>query len=336
MSSLTVGVGNFANTIAETAYATAGPGSTVPIPLTINAGNGPNTINLLSLAGTTTVNTGDGPEQVTADPTNPNSTLTINCGSGDNTVELDQAPTTDDITINLGNGNSTAIVDGTTLDLDSTVWVNGGTGNDTLLFATHGKPIYAFDPSGAPVPDGVPVLPDGAIQVVDIENQPVNYTLISNIPGFSAGGPPTGYTAPTVSVGGPYTIDEGQGLTLSGVATPGTGATVAGAAWDFNGAGTFPVSGTLVPNGSGGDSVLAPVTWAQLVALGVNGPGTYPIALEVTDSDGAHTTVYTSLTIDSVAATVSVSGSGSATLGAAYPITFSATEPPGAGYGLTG
>ncbi len=318
MQTVHLTVGPYQNTISETNYATVGPGSTTPATLDITAGNGLNTVDLLDVDGTTTVTTGSGQDQFTVDATHTKTNLTINAGGGNDYVELDHASTRDVITINLGNGNSTAMLEGTALPLLSSVAVNGGTGYDTLLFDAKGNPIVAYDSSGNVIADDQPALPNGEIQSTGGTYAIVDYTLISNIPG---------YAGAVVSAGGPYTITEGQDqpVTLSGSATPATDTTIIGESWDLNGDGVFGDATGLDPT----------ITWDQLVALGIDGPGTYRIAMRV-ESDTNTVTAYATLTVQSVAPTVTVSGSGSTTLGVSYPIAFSATEVAGVNYGVTG
>ena len=102
------------------------------------------------------VNTGTGPNQVTANATNPNTTLTINGGGGNDSVELDSAAARDQITINLGNGNSTAQVEGTALDPSAQVTVNGGRASTRSLFDAQGQPITTYDASGNLIPPASP------------------------------------------------------------------------------------------------------------------------------------------------------------------------------------
>ncbi len=241
--------------------------------------------------------------------------MTIN-DHGNDFVELDAAQPSDVININLGNGNSTAQIEGTSLFSAKIVNVTGGSGFDTLLFDAQGNPIVAYQPNLATrIADGIPAVPAGGIQVAGYNV--VAYTGIDLIPGF---------TGATASAGGPYTISEGKGLTLAGWATPATGSTILSAAWDVTGSGDFSAAFTLMP---------PTISWAQLVALGLNNPGTYPIALRVY-SNSTTVTAYTTLTINAAAPTLTVSAPSSATAGLPYTITFSGQEVPGVSYSITG
>ncbi len=194
--------------------------------------------------------------------------------------------------------------------------INGGDGFDTLLFDAKGKPINAFDASGQLIASAQPMLPDGGIQVHQNNNATVHYQRISRIPG---------YEGALVSAGGPYTITAGQGLTLHGAATPATNSTIESEGWQFNGDGDFA------------DAIgLSPVlTWSDLISLGLNGPGTYPIALRVYSNSNT-VNAYTTVTISPAAPVVTVAGAANATLSEPYTITFSAPEVPDVNYGVTG
>jgi len=111
--------------------------------------------------------------------------------------------------------------------------------------------------------------------------------------------------APTANAGGPYTINEGEGLSLAGSgADP---ADTLGYSWDLNGDDTF------------GDAVGASptLTWNQLVALGINnGPGTFNVKLRVDDGDGGVTiSTPVALTVQNVAPTIGIAGTSTALRG---------------------
>jgi hypothetical protein len=82
---------------------------------------------------------------------------------------------------------------------------------------------------------------------------------------------------PTASAGGPYTISEGNSLTLaaSGSSDPAGGALTY--SWDVNGDGIFGDATGVSPT----------LTWAQLEALGINdGPATFNVQVQVTNPQG--------------------------------------------------
>jgi hypothetical protein len=149
----------------------------------------------------------------------------------------------------------------------------------------------------------------------------VTYRNIQHIPGFAGPSP--------ISAGGPYTISEGQSLTLDGSATAAPGTQLLGIAWDLNGDGyyadavdesvTYPTTtATSQPT----------VTWAELEALGLTHAGTYPIGMQVFTTTGAFY-AFTTLVIDATRPVIDVNtgAGGSANVGEPYTIGFSPTFP---------
>src|SRR5690606_377290 len=92
--------------------------------------------------------------------------------------------------------------------------------------------------------------------------------------------------APTGQAGGPYTIYEGQPVTLSGAAASDPGGDVLTYAWDIDSDGQFDDAATLNP-------ILA---WDTLKNLGLF-TGSHSLALRVTDAQGASQHSSTTLTI---------------------------------------
>src|SRR5262249_35756883 len=149
----------------------------------------------------------------------------------------------------------------------SQVSIDGGPGVDTLL----------FDAAGFPIVPSEPAIPNGTIQVNGLSYGAVNYKNIEDIPGFSGA---------IANPHGPYSIVEGNNLTLSGSATPATNSTILGYAWDLNGDGSFGDTTGTSPT----------LTWTQLEGLGLDRPGTHTIALRV-NSDTNTVNSYSTLTI---------------------------------------
>jgi len=99
--------------------------------------------------------------------------------------------------------------------------------------------------------------------------------------------------APTANAGGPYTVNEGATISLSG-----TGADVVDAitlAWDLNQNGNYGEAGETGPN-------------PTFNAAGVSGPSTTTVSLRVTDADGASAFSTTVVTIVNVAPTANAGG----------------------------
>ncbi|HWB10985.1 MAG TPA: Calx-beta domain-containing protein [Pirellulales bacterium] len=124
----------------------------------------------------------------------------------------------------------------------------------------------------------------------------------------------------TISAGGPYTITEGDSLTLLATTSGGSSPDLS---WDINGDGIF------------GDAIGANPTlsWAQLQALGISDrPGTYQVSVRATDLVNQVTSDPTPLTVSDVP----VVGTGGFTYSAAAGGTpanetlATFTDPPGA------
>ncbi len=290
INTLTVTTGGSDDLISETHPANAQT-------LTIDAGDGNNTVNLLDFQGTTTVTTGTGNNNITARSATGGK-LTVDAGDGTNFIQLENALAGDVIKLFGDAGNDTFVIAGGALNPSASVTVNGGGGTNTMLFDSTGKPIIAGT-------NGLPTIPNGTIQIGGNYGEVV-YNNIQDIPG---------YAGATVNAGGSYTIAEGHSLALSGSATPATNSTILSETWDLNGDGVFGDATGYNPT----------VSWASLVALGLGHPGTYTIDLRV-KSDTNTTDDYAQLTITNTAPTLTVNAPSTATLGVPYTITFSGTE----------
>ena len=88
-------------------------------------------------------------------------------------------------------------------------------------------------------------------------------------------------TAPVADAGGPYLIQHGQGVTLSGAGSfdPDAGDSIVSYAWDIDGDGQYDDASGVSPT----------LSAAQLATLGLTG-GSYTIGLQVTDAFGATST----------------------------------------------
>jgi len=98
--------------------------------------------------------------------------------------------------------------------------------------------------------------------------------------------------SPTVSIGGPYAIFEGETLVLGGSANdPGSGDSLK-FSWDIDGDGEFDDAVGEAPA----------LSWAELAVLGIDdGPGAYSIAVHVDDGDGGADTDTTTLNVTNAA-----------------------------------
>ncbi len=131
------------------------------------------------------------------------------------------------------------------------------------------------------------------------------------------GGTPT-QTAPVANAGGPYTVNEGGTVQLTGAASTGTLLTYA---WDLDGDGVFGETGAGATRGS---ETGATPTFS---AVGLDGPSTRTVSLRVTDSIGQTSTTTVTITINNVAPTLVISGNNTLAEGSTYTLNLSATDP---------
>ena len=119
---------------------------------------------------------------------------------------------------------------------------------------------------------------------------------------------------PTANAGGPYMVDEGTPLVLNaaGSSDPDQGAASLTFEWDLNYDGsTFDVDAT---------GVAPSVTFADNFAART-------VAVRVTDSDGANEVATTTLTVNNVAPTLTISGNSSVNEGSTYTLNLAASDP---------
>jgi hypothetical protein len=120
-----------------------------------------------------------------------------------------------------------------------------------------------------------------------------------------------------VDAGGPYTIAEGDSLTLSASVSGGTASDLS---WDVNGDGVF--GDATGPNPT--------LTWNELQALGiVDGPSTFTLSVRATDSIGREVvSAPATLTLQNVAPTAVFNNNGPIPVGSAATVSFSSVLDP--------
>ena len=109
--------------------------------------------------------------------------------------------------------------------------------------------------------------------------------------------------APTANAGGPYTINEGDDLVLSGSGGDANANDTLTYEWDLNGDADFTDATGASPT----------VTWAQLQALGIDNEGSGTMTLRVSDDD-------TSTTDSTTGTMLNVAPTADANTGVAYSI----------------
>ncbi|MCS7469204.1 DUF4347 domain-containing protein [Stieleria sp. ICT_E10.1] len=129
-------------------------------------------------------------------------------------------------------------------------------------------------------------------------------------------------TAPVadLTAGAPYTINEGDSLTLDGSNSSDADGDTLSYAWDLDNDGLFgetnePLTATAVVN------------WATLASFGINDNGTHTIGLRVDDGRGGIETQTTTVTVQNSAPALSATGNASVLQNATYTLNLAATDP---------
>ena len=215
--------------------------------------------------------------------------------AGNDSYSVDEGSTTNlDIS-----SNDTDPADG--IDPTSIVIVNGPT-NGSLIVNANGTVDYTHDSSETLSDSFSYTIKDNLgnvsnIAVVSISVNPVN-------------------DAPVANSGGPYSIKEGQSLTLDASASSDVDGDVLTYSWDINNDGTYGDVTGVSPT----------LTWAQLQSFGIVDDGTYTIGLEVNDGTVTRTTS-SSLTVTNAAPVISTTGLGTADEGQIFTLNLSAIDP---------
>ena len=121
---------------------------------------------------------------------------------------------------------------------------------------------------------------------------------------------------PVADAGGPYTVAEGESLTLDG-----SGSTSGVLAWDLNGDDDFGDAAGEGPT----------LTWADLEALGIDdGPATHEVRVRVTANGMEETSAVVVLTVTNTAPASVLTGGLTATVGEPFTIKVGAEDPSSA------
>lgn len=129
--------------------------------------------------------------------------------------------------------------------------------------------------------------------------------------------------APVANAGGPYTISEGDSLNLDASASTDADSTTLTYRWDVNGDGDYNENVT-------GET--RTVTWSELVALGIDDGPDGPRNVTVEASDGTNVdTASTTLTVDNMAPTATLSDNGPITYGQTATVSFTDPMDPSTG-----
>lgn len=185
-------------------------------------------------------------------------------------------------------------------DTISVLWGSGaGTFNSAVSFATGVLPralsIGNFDSSGA----------------LDIVVAQQGSSSVSVFLGGDISSPHL-----LADAGGPYTVNEEGSITLAGGSLFGVGELAY--EWDLDNDGIFGEEGS---SASRGDEVGMTPTFS---AFGLNGPGTYPVALRVSSSNDETSDSSATITIANVPPALAIGGASSVASGSVYTLTLSA------------
>ncbi|QDV86729.1 NHL repeat protein [Stieleria magnilauensis] len=128
-------------------------------------------------------------------------------------------------------------------------------------------------------------------------------------------------TAPVadLTAGAPYTINEGDSLSLDGSNSSDANGDTLTFAWDLDNDGNF--GETNEPT-----TATATVDWATLASFGIDDDGTYTIGLRVDDGNGGVTTQTTTVTVENSGPLLSITGSSNAVASTVYTLNLSATD----------
>ena len=130
-------------------------------------------------------------------------------------------------------------------------------------------------------------------------------------------------SSPTANAGGPYTVPEGGSVTLDGSQStdPNQPASTLNYQWDLNGNGIFGETGTAATRGD--ETGINPT----FSAAGLDGPGSYSVALRVTNNSGLTSTSTATISITNVPPTVNPIVNAQAGEGHLYSQSGTFTDP---------
>jgi hypothetical protein len=125
-------------------------------------------------------------------------------------------------------------------------------------------------------------------------------------------------TPPVANPGGPYAVNEGGSVALSGSSSTGTGLTYT---WDLDGDGVY---GETSAGATRGAETGATPTFS---AAGLDGTSSRTVSLRVTDSEARTSTATAMINVANVAPALTISGNNSVNEGATYTLNLSKSDP---------
>ena len=264
----------------------------------ISTGSDGDGVDILDAGVSTTVRTGDGEDVLELRPVD---------GSG--SVDVDAGDDADEIYIRRMGSGLTGPADG------NRPYVKGGAGNDTI-WAWGADLASSVKLNGLGGSDTLWFYATGTLELTDTlhgavkDEDPAKFLDWVSIETrhFDA--------QPLAEANGPYTINEGEGLTLRSADSNlfGREGTFQ---WDLNADGVF---GDV----TGPGPVLS---WSFLRSMGLNDDGTHTIGLRVENDRGQTGDDLATVQIRNVSAAVALSGAGSVVAGQAFGLTATVSDP---------
>ncbi|HEX6985810.1 MAG TPA: Ig-like domain-containing protein, partial [Planctomycetaceae bacterium] len=173
--------------------------------------------------------------------------------------------------------------------------LSGGLSWGSFIVQPHGTGngyLAGFDPATGMLLQPTLTLSEAAA-FESLERNYDAFRYVVRVDGVTAGADFGMYDAnwsPSAHPGGPYTIAEGQSLTLDGSRSSDEDDDPLTYEWDLKGDGTVDATG-----------VNPTLTWQQLLAAGVTGEGVYTLRLRARDPGGSSSITTTTLTVTNAA-----------------------------------
>jgi len=123
--------------------------------------------------------------------------------------------------------------------------------------------------------------------------------------------------SPIADIGGPYSISEGDPLSLDASGTTDPDGELLSYSWDMNGDGVFDDVTGQMPD----------LSWDALRGFGIDDDGTYELKLQVEDGKGGIDRVSTTLTVSNTDPTLAATGTPWAKVNHAFTLDLNVVEP---------
>ncbi len=295
-------------------------GQSVTFTATVTAGSSPVTTGTVQFADGVTPLGAPVPVAANGTATFTTSALTV----GTHTISGAYSGTA---ALAESSGTLSQVVDRVSTSTVVTSDLNPSTSGDSVTFtasvAAGGSPVTTgtveFTDGAAVLASGVALAADGTATFTTSALTVGTHTITATYSGTAtlAGGSDTLDQIVDALViadaGGPYTIAEGESLTLDGTGST-SGATYE---WDVNGDGVYGDAGGAAPT----------LTWADLDALGIDdGPASHAVVLRVVSGQQSVTDA-TTLDVTNTAPDTIVTGDLNATAGTEFTVKVGADDP---------